>query len=378
MAHSRLTADDTLCSRTNLSVDDIIRLLKFCLSATYMSFRGQFFQQLHGTAMGSPVSVSVANLVMEDVEERALASYDVELPFWKRYVDDVCTVIPRNRVQHFLQHLNNTEPSIQFTAEIENNSCLPFLDLKIQRSQDGSLSTSVFRKPTHTDQYLNFASHHPLSHKRAVVNTLCTRAATHSSCNQSKVQELNRVSSTLRKNGYPMRFIMSSQQSSTHRTESVPDWKTSTVLPYVKGVSESIRRILTPLKVRISFKPCHTLRSLLSKPKDQVPAPQRSGVVYKIPCAHCQHSYIGQTGRRLCQRVAEHKRAVKQAHHTTSALSERAWSTGHPVDWDNVSVLNNCPDYYHRLICESFLIRSTAHTLNRDTGSLPTEYDNLV
>ena len=39
---------------------------------------------------------------------------------------------------------------------------------------------------------------------------------------------------------------------------------------------------------------------LLSKPKDQVPAPQRSVVVYKIPCAHCPHSYIGQTGRRLC------------------------------------------------------------------------------
>ena len=79
-------------------------------------------------------------------------------------------------------------------------------------------------------------------------------------------------------------------------------------------------------------------------------------IVYKIPCAHCPHSYIGQTSHRLCQHVAEHKRAVKQADHTTSALSEHAWSTGHPVDWDNVSVLNNCPDYYHRLISESFLI----------------------
>ena len=93
VADSRLTVDDTLSSRTNLSVDNIICPLKFCLSN--MSFCGQFFLQLHGTAMGSPVSVSVANLVMEDVEERALASYDVELPFWKRYVDDVCTFIPK-------------------------------------------------------------------------------------------------------------------------------------------------------------------------------------------------------------------------------------------------------------------------------------------
>ena len=51
--------------------------------------------------MGSPMSVSVANLVMEDVEERALVSYDVELPFWKRCVDDVCTVIPKKQSSAF-------------------------------------------------------------------------------------------------------------------------------------------------------------------------------------------------------------------------------------------------------------------------------------
>ena len=106
-----------------------------------------------------------------------------------------------------------------------------------------------------------------------------------------------------------------------------------------------------------------------------MPALQISGAVYKIPCP-CV--YIGQTGRRLCQHVTEHKRAVKQADFNSSALSEHVWSAGHPVDWENVSVLSNCPDYHYRLVCESFLIRSTAHTLNRDTGSLPPEYDNLV
>ena len=56
----------------------------------------------YGTAMGSPVSVSIANLVMEDVEERALASYDIQLPFWKRYVHDVFTVVRIDRVPHLL------------------------------------------------------------------------------------------------------------------------------------------------------------------------------------------------------------------------------------------------------------------------------------
>ena len=103
--------------------------------------------------MGSPVSVSVANLVMEDVEERALASFDIQLPFWKRYVDDTCTVVPKDRVQDLLQHLNGIEESINFTVEVESEGCIPFLDVLISRQPDGSISTSVYRKATHTDKW---------------------------------------------------------------------------------------------------------------------------------------------------------------------------------------------------------------------------------
>ena len=70
-------------------------------SATYLCFCGHFFKQAHGTAMGYPVSVVVvANVTMEDVEECVLANYDVQLPFWKHNVDDVCTAVPTDKVQH--------------------------------------------------------------------------------------------------------------------------------------------------------------------------------------------------------------------------------------------------------------------------------------
>ena len=59
--------------------------------------------------MGSQVSVSVANLVMEDIEERALSTFSVSLPFWKRYADDTCTVVASSKVQDLLQHLNGAE-----------------------------------------------------------------------------------------------------------------------------------------------------------------------------------------------------------------------------------------------------------------------------
>ena len=88
MARCRLQSDFSFSTRTALSVDEILHLLDFCLNATYLSLRGEIYKQTFGTAMGSPMSVVVANLVMEDVEERALATFDVKLPFWKHFVDD--------------------------------------------------------------------------------------------------------------------------------------------------------------------------------------------------------------------------------------------------------------------------------------------------
>ena len=139
-------------------------LLSLCLNATYFSFRGVTYQQIHGTAMGSPVSVVIANLVMENVEERALETFSTPVKCWKRYVDDIFCVVSSTMVPSLLQHINSIEQSIQFTIEYESREgCLPFLDVNLQRCGDGSISISVYRKPTHTDNNLHFSSHHPLT-----------------------------------------------------------------------------------------------------------------------------------------------------------------------------------------------------------------------
>ena len=72
--------------------------------------------------------------------------------------------------------MNNQQPSIRFTIETENNNKLAFLDIAVSREPDGRLTTSVYRKPTHTDQYLAYDSHHPQSVKRGIVKCLYERA----------------------------------------------------------------------------------------------------------------------------------------------------------------------------------------------------------
>ena len=58
------------------------------------------------------LAATVANLVMEDAEQRALTSCTIQPPFWKWYVDDTFTALPQEQIQLFHDNLNSTEPTI--------------------------------------------------------------------------------------------------------------------------------------------------------------------------------------------------------------------------------------------------------------------------
>ncbi len=64
IARDWLVKDDTLSEKkTSLCPKEVITLLTLCLNATYLVYRNEYYQQKFGTAMGSPVSVTIANLV---------------------------------------------------------------------------------------------------------------------------------------------------------------------------------------------------------------------------------------------------------------------------------------------------------------------------
>ena len=114
--------------------------------------------------------------------------------------------LKKEHVKQFHDHLNSVEQNIQFTIEMEQNNCLPFLDTLTIRKED-YLTTDIYRKPTHTDKYLDFTSHHPIQHKRSVVNTLLERAEKIPSTNAAKRKERNLVFKVLQDNNYPKKFI---------------------------------------------------------------------------------------------------------------------------------------------------------------------------
>jgi len=81
-------------------------LLNLCLTSSYFQYNDKHYKWSHGTAMGSPVSVVVAEIVMQNVEERALATYKRTLPLWLRYVDDILTAVHKDVIDDFHEHLN--------------------------------------------------------------------------------------------------------------------------------------------------------------------------------------------------------------------------------------------------------------------------------
>ena len=75
-------------------------------------------------------------------------------------------------------------------------------------------------------------------------------------------------------------------------------YKSATVLPYVKGLSQQLRRCQQQQGIRAVFKSETTLRLRLVRPKDAAEPTKQDGVVYRIPC-ECGKVYIGETGRPM-------------------------------------------------------------------------------
>ena len=110
---------------------------------------------------------------MEEFETRALSMLPNPPTLWKRFVDDTFVVIQTAHKEDFFHHINSIEESIQLTAEdIQADGSLPFLDVLVTPQPDGTLTTSVYRKPTHTNQCLQWDSQHSISAKYSVISTL--------------------------------------------------------------------------------------------------------------------------------------------------------------------------------------------------------------
>ena len=144
-------------------LDDISSVVNHVLSNNVFTFENVTYKQIHGTAMGTPMAPSVANLVMGRMGENILKNSPVFVDprMRKRYIDDILLLWTGSMddLTSFLSFVNTVHPNIKFTSHTSSTG-LPFLGIFIS-VVNGLLSTDMYIKDTDYQNYIHYKSCHP-------------------------------------------------------------------------------------------------------------------------------------------------------------------------------------------------------------------------
>ena len=211
----------------------------------------------------------------------------------------------------------------------------------------------MYRKPTHTDLYLQWDSAHDIAAKYSVINTLTHRACTICSTPELAKQELQHLEEVLGACKYlrwAIQKIFHKHQNkekkktprSTHHT------KCHIVVPYVEGMGESLKKICRGHGVDMHFKGGRTLKNILVSPKDEDKITNKNCVIYSYSCGSidCGEEYIGESGRSFGERYKEHLKAP-------SPIFQHQSSSGHETSIDNFKIIGREDNSLARTIKES-------------------------
>ena len=163
---------------------------------------------------------------------------------------------------------------------------------------NGKLSITVYRKPTHTDQYLQWDSHHHLSAKYSVINTLIHRAKTVYNKPEILQKEMEHLRKALTHYRYPKWGLNKVEKRLTKPSSEVNNGADSQgttgaqptthevktmghiVIHDTQGLRESIKMICSRYAIQTHFKGNSTIKNLLVFPKDKDAMVNKSGAIY--------------------------------------------------------------------------------------------------
>ena len=103
----------------NITKKELKKLLLFATSQTHFIFNCNFYNEIDGVAMGSPLAPVLANISMGFYESKWLNEYNLSKPkFYLRYVDDILAAFDKEQDSlNFLNFLNKRHPNIKLTIE---------------------------------------------------------------------------------------------------------------------------------------------------------------------------------------------------------------------------------------------------------------------
>ena len=239
---------------------------------------------------------------------------------------DTFTDVLHDEIDAF-HHPNEQNTDIKFTKEVEENG-------KLSRDNN-SLWTTVYRKPTHRQITRRVILQPDITQSHNYQDSYAT-SATNLQYDRQLIRQEQVPWPCFSKKNYNEDFIQRNTHRPTTTTQANNTATPTTIatLPYIKGISENISRILKPFNICVAHKPITTLRQLLINVKDKDEPRNRQGAVYKINCSDCHASYIDETGGNLTTRLTEHKRASRKGD-VNDHIAELRRLKNHTIDWDS-------------------------------------------
>ena len=347
-----------------IPIDTLIDICSLCCSINFFNFNNNLYTQKFGLPMGSPISCGIACLFLELLESNPFQYIFPKNSHYFRYIDDALFIYPKNtNLPHLVQRLNDVEPTINFTYEVEQNDTIPFLDILIHNSHP-HLSFEVYRKPTYKNDLINFFSHHSSHIKSGIIIGSYLRALR--ICSEEFLsKEESFILETFKTLKYPTHFISYAKRKAYRIFNRTPQTNPITNPPRPKmrplflptnPISSTLHNHQSTLGFEVITLTSKSTLNILKKPTPPI-SPIVAGV-YQIPCKECSSIYTGESSRALDIRINEHKRSIRRGE-STNALFNHIHTKNHTPDFKNARMIKYIHDQRKRRIIEASVIQAT-------------------
>ena len=223
-----------------LTTDLMGEMMHHVLSNNVFTFNDTLYLQTFGTAMGTPMAPTIANLFMGQLEHRLIAAspWNLVTEQWKRFIDDIALLWfqGEDELIKFIEWLNQQHSTIKFTSNYGIGN-IPYLDVNVS-IQEGKLETTLHVKDTSTNMILPFHSCHPRHCPRSIPFSQCLRLRRICSVDSDFQVHCQNLKENFKKRGYPEQIVENaitkvSQKTREETLRYVNKAVTSERVPYV-------------------------------------------------------------------------------------------------------------------------------------------------
>jgi len=331
--------------------------------------------------IGLSLMVVMAEGYLQVLEEKAMQGAllnNISIKTYRRYVDDShARFESKDCSMKFLDVLNQQDPQIQYTMEEQSEADqLSFLDVTVINNKEGRYDFKIHRKEAITNVQIQKSSSVNPQLVFGVFKGFLARAMRICSP-QHLEQEIQFLIQVFVENGHEAKRLEEIAASYTTEEAEQPEndeesKKPVVCIPWIPKLGPRLRMVMKKRGIRIVFSSGRNLKDILCNHKSPLPINSYPGV-YKIQCG-CGVVYIGETKKKVSNRVKEHEKYVFKGNYKMSAVAEHSSTCNQQFEWSEVETICTQSNWRRRKVREALEIRrhhrSEMKIINRDQGIL--------